>query len=133
MDASVYEWYAELTKPQWAPDAWIFAPVWTILYVIIALSFGYVFYATVTKRIPIAVASPFALNLLFNLLFTPIQFGLQNLILASIDIVLVFITLLWSLFAIWRHARWVALSNIPYALWVLFATFLQITITVLNW
>ena len=127
------EWYAQLIKPFWAPPAWIFGPVWTVLYVIIALSFGYVIYLFLKKRIPFAVMAPFVLNIIFNLAFTPIQFGLQNNLLAAADISLVLATLVWALVAIFPYVRWVAYANAPYLLWVIFATILQFTITTLNW
>lgn len=126
-------WYAELSKPFWAPPAWLFGPVWSVLYVIIVLSFGFVFYRAWRKRLPRSVVLPFILNLVFNLAFSPIQFGLQNNLLAAIDILLVLGTLAWALVVIYPRARVVALVNIPYLLWVCFATALQLTITVLNW
>jgi len=127
-----YNWYSTLIKPSWAPPSWLFGPVWTILYTIIAISFGTVFYKTATGKLPWIVAVPFALNLIFNFAFTPLQFGLKNNLLAGIDILLVLITLIWALIAIWPHLRWIALINIPYLLWVSFATILQLTITWLN-
>ncbi len=126
-------WYQELIKPEWAPPAWVFGPVWTVLYVIIALTFGYVTLLYIKKKIPRRVFAPFVLNVIFNLAFSPIQFGLQNNLLALIDIVLVLATLVWALVFIYPHARWVSVLNIPYTLWVSFATVLQMTITVLNW
>jgi tryptophan-rich sensory protein len=81
------------------------------------------------------VALPFALNLLFNFAFTPIQFRLANNFLASIDILLVVGTLAWALYAVWHDVpelRWIAYANIPYLLWVSFATCVQLTITHLN-
>lgn len=131
-----YNWYSQLIKPKWAPPSWLFGPVWTVLYAIIAISFGNVFYKVYTKELPLVVALPFALNLLFNFIFTPIQFGLKNNLLASIDILLVVGTLIWALFAIWHASpelRWIAYINIPYLLWGTFATILQLTITYLNW
>jgi translocator protein len=125
-------WYAQLVKPEWAPPSWLFGPVWTVLYAIIAVSFGKVFYLAYKKQIPRKVALPFALNIVFNALFTPIQFGLKNNILASIDIILVLITIIWFMKAIWPHRKWVVYVNIPYLLWVSFATILQLTITYLN-
>jgi len=124
--------YAEIIRPDWAPPAWLFGPVWTVLYIIIAISFGIVFYRAIKGNIPKRVALPFALNLVFNFAFTPLQFGLQNNILASIDIVLVVITLVWALIAVWPHIRWVTYVNIPYLLWGVFASVLQLTITYLN-
>lgn len=127
-----YNWYSQLLKPSWAPPSWLFGPVWTALYAIIAVSFGTVFYKTFTKQIPWLVGLPFALNLIFNFIFTPIQFGLKNNLLASIDIFLVLATLIWSLIAIWPHLKWVTYANLPYLLWVIFATILQLTVTYLN-
>lgn len=125
-------WYAQLVKPFFAPPATVFGPVWTVLYLIIAFSFGYVLVQALRRRLPISVLLPFILNLLFNLAYTPIQFGLKNNALASVDILLVLGTLGWALAAIWRRVRWVALANIPYLLWVAFATVLQLSITWLN-
>ena len=127
-----YNWYQSLIKPDWAPPSWLFGPVWTILYIIIAISFGMVFYKVFTGKLPILVALPFILNLLFNFAFTPIQFGLKNNVLASVDIVLILTTLIWSLLTIFPVVSWVSYINIPYLLWVSFATVLQLTITFLN-
>lgn len=126
------DWYLELAKPIFAPPAWIFGPVWTLLYILIAISFGTMLYVVLTKRLPWIVIVPFVLNLVFNFLFSPIQFGLQNNVLALIDIVLVDATLIWAIVAIWKRVRWVAYANIPYLVWVLFATVLQVSITILN-
>lgn len=125
-------WYSSIIKPSWAPPSWLFGPVWSVLYTIIAVSFGTVFYKVFTKQLPFAIALPLILNLVFNFAFSPIQFGLKNNMLAAIDILFVLATLIWSLYAIYPHMRWVALVNIPYLLWVSFATVLQITITILN-
>ncbi len=125
-------WYQSLIKPTWAPPSWLFGPVWTFLYVLIFASFGFVFYKFLRKEIPFIVFLPFLLNLIFNFLFSPIQFVLQNNLLAAIDILLVLGTLVWLMFAIFPYFKWVSLINIPYLLWVLFATVLQLTITFLN-
>jgi len=130
-----YDWYLKLTKPSWAPPPWLFGPVWTVLYVIIAVSFGTVFYKVFTGKLPWFVVLPFVLNLLFNFAFTPIQFGLKNNLLAAADILLVVGTLVWALAVFWRAAanlRWVVYVNIPYLVWGIFATILQLAITFLN-
>lgn len=129
---TTYNWYSQLIKPTWAPPAWLFGPVWTFLYILIAISFGKVLMMAWKKQIPVSVALPFILNIIFNLLFSPIQFGLQNNLLAGIDIILVLSTLIWSIVAIYPYRRWVAYLQIPYLIWVSFATVLQISITYLN-
>ncbi len=127
--------YAELLKPSWAPPSWVFGPVWTVLYAIIAVSFGTVFYKACIRQIPWMVALPFALNLVFNFAFPLIQFRLVNNFLASIDILLVVGTLAWALYAVWHgvpELRWVVYANAPYLLWGTFATCVQLTMTYLN-
>lgn len=124
--------YAEYVQPWFAPPSWVFGPVWSVLYIIIAISFGYVFMKVFQGEIPRWVAVPFAINLLANFSFTPVQFGLNNLPLASVVIVMVLVTIFWSMWAIWPYANWVSYAQIPYLLWVSFATVLQLTITYLN-
>ena len=128
-----YSLYQEFAKPFWAPPAWLFGPVWLVLYAIILISFGTVFYKVYKKKLPVAVSIPFALNIVFNIAFTNIQFGLRNNILAAIDILLVLGTIVWMMVAIWPKVRWIAYAQIPYLIWVSFATVLQLTITYLNW
>ena len=129
---NTYSWYQRLVKPDWAPPSWLFGPVWTCLYIMIALSFGKVFLLYSQKQLPFIIVAPFILNLIFNFIFTPLQFGLKNNLLASIDILLVLLTLGWAMYAIYPYARWITYIQIPYLLWVSFATVLQITITYLN-
>ena len=127
-----YYWYSQLIKPSWSPPAWIFGPVWTFLYILIAISFGKVFLKFFQKKVSLIVILPFILNLIFNFAFTPLQFGLKNNLLAAVDVILVLGTLIWAVIAIYPHARWVAYIQIPYLFWVSFATVLQLTITYLN-
>lgn len=127
-----YQWYQSLIKPSFAPPSWVFGPVWTVLYILIAISFGKVALLWYQGKIGWLVALPFILNIIFNIAFTPLQFGLQNLPLASLDILLVLGTLIWAMVAIYPYAPWVVYINIPYLIWVSFATALQLSITFLN-
>lgn len=133
MDTPTAAWYATLIKPSWAPPTYLFGPVWTVLYLIIFVTFSYVFLKWYRGEVPTIAALPFLLNLIFNALFTPLQFGLQSNELASLDILAVLGTLVWSLYAIFPYIPFVAYANVPYMLWVSFATVLQLTITYLNW
>jgi translocator protein len=129
---NTYNWYSKLIKPTWAPPAWLFGPVWSVLYVLIGISFGKVFLMFWQKQISFLVVLPFVLNLIFNLSFTWFQFGLKSNTLAAIDILLVLTTLIWAIVAIYPYAKWISCIQIPYLLWVSFATVLQLTITYLN-
>ena len=130
--SETYNWYLQLIKPSWAPPSWIFGPVWIFLYALIIFSFSKVFYMAWKKQIPLIIALPFVLNLIFNFAFTPLQFGLKNNILAVVDILLVLITLVWAMKTIYPYKKWITYIQIPYLLWVSFATILQLAITYLN-
>jgi len=129
---NTYNWYSTLIKPTWAPPAYLFGPVWSFLYILIAISFGRVFVKFFKKQIPFIVVLPFILNLIFNGIFSPIQFILQNNLLAMIDIFLVLGTLIWAMISIYRYEKWITYIQIPYLLWVSFATVLQVSVTWLN-
>ena len=126
------DWYNSLAKPSWTPAPATIGLIWQILYPIILVTFGFVFVQTIRRKIPLIVALPFAINLVANLIFTPIQFGLRNLPLASVDIAIVWGTIIWAAVAVWPHYRWVAVAQVPYFVWVSIATVLQFSITWMN-
>jgi len=126
------DWYEALRKPSWTPEPEFIGLMWQIIYPIIIVTFGFVFVQAVRGTIPRLVALPFAINLIANLIFTPIQFGLRNLPLASIDIVIVWATIVWMVAVIWTYYRWVAIAQAPYLAWVSVATVLQLSITWMN-
>jgi translocator protein len=126
-------WYNALAKPSWTPSPATIGLIWTILYPIIAISFGFVFVQTFRGKVGWRVFLPFAINLVANLIFTPIEFGLRNLLLASVDILIVWATIIWMMISIWHHYRWVAVAQVPYFVWVSIATVLQLSITAMNW
>lgn len=126
------DWYQSLLKPDWTPAPSTISLIWQILYPIIAVSFGYVFVQIGRAKLPKSMAVPFAINLITNLSFTPLLFGLKNLLLATLDILLVWSTILWIMIVIWPRFRWVALVQVPYFVWVSVATVLQISIFWMN-
>lgn len=126
-------WYEALAKPSWTPSPSTIGLIWTILYPVIAVSFGFVFVQTLRRKLEPRVALPFLINLAANLLFTPIEFRLRNLPLATIDILVVWGTIIWAVVAVRRAYPWVAWAQLPYFVWVTIATTLQISITAMNW
>lgn len=124
--------YAGYRKPGWAPPSWVFGPVWMVLYIIIAISFGRVAYLYSTGGVPLAIAWPFLANLVFNIAYTPLQFRFRNYLLASVDVLLVFATLFYAMYSIYSFEPWIAYANIPYLLWTAFASVLQLTVTYMN-
>ncbi len=125
-------WYNSLNKPEWTPAPKTIGTIWQILYPVIIVSFGYVFLQAYKGKVSWYVALPFAINLVANILFTPIQFGMRNMPLAAFDIVIVWVTIIWSMASIWPYSLWVMLAQIPYFVWVSIATVLQIYITLSN-
>jgi benzodiazapine receptor len=122
------DWYDRLGKPAWTPEPATIGLIWQILYPVILVSFGFVFYQVIRKKVPWSVPVPFGINLIANVLFTPIQFGLRNLPLAALDIAIVWITILWAMNAIWPYHRWVTFAQVPYLIWVTIASVLQFSI-----
>ena len=126
------ERYHALKKPSWAPHESVFGQVWSVIYPIIFAVNFYIIVLLVQDKISYRTAIPFWLNLFFNIIFTPIQFGLRNNLLAVIDILLVFITIIWSMIAIWPVNKLITLAFLPYLVWVGIASVLQISIWLKN-
>lgn len=125
-------WYQALEKPGWTPAPGTIGTIWTMLYPIIFVTFGIIFYKAWRRKIPSVVTPPFFINLIANFAFTLILFGLKNLPFASFDILIVWITIIWGMVSIWPYSKNLALLQIPYLVWVSIATTLQLTITFLN-
>ena len=79
-------WYNALAKPSWTPAPATIGLIWQMLYPVILVSFGFCFVQALRGKLPWMVALPFAINLVANLLFTPIQFGLRNLPILTPDL-----------------------------------------------
>ena len=129
---NTYAWYKKLKKPSWAPPQKLFGPVWTVLYILIVISFGKVFLMYFSGQVAFSVLLPFILNLIANFIFTPIQFGIKNNLLAALDIILVWLTLVWCMTVLVPICPWLVFMQVPYFTWVTTATILQLTITYLN-
>ncbi|MCW5729498.1 MAG: tryptophan-rich sensory protein [Alphaproteobacteria bacterium] len=128
---SVDTWYQELEKPPYNPPDWIFAPVWSLLYVMIAVA-GWL----VWRRTEIRAAQPaFALygaQLALNLLWSALFFGLRSPLLGLVGIVALWLAIAATLIAFTRYERLAAALLAPYLAWVTFAFFLNLAIWRLN-
>lgn len=126
------DWYNALAKPSWTPSPQFIGLVWQTLYPIILLTFGFVFVQALRGKLPRIIVVPFFVNLIANIAFTPIQFGLRNLPLAAIDIVIVWASIIWLSYKIWPYYKSIAFLQVPYFIWVSIATVLQLSITFMN-
>ncbi|MCL5407016.1 MAG: tryptophan-rich sensory protein [Patescibacteria group bacterium] len=129
---NTYNQYLDYKKPPLSPPAYLFGIVWPILYVLIAISYGFIFYKAFKGEFSWKLTIPFIINLIANLVYTYIQFRLKNYTLATIDILIVLVTIIITMVLTWSRYRWVFYMQIPYLLWVTFATYLQIAVTILN-
>lgn len=126
------DWYDNLAKPTWTPAPSFIGTMWTVLYPIIIVTFGFMIYRVVRGTAPVSLLAPIALNVVSNIAFTPILFGLRNLPLASVDIVIVLGSIVWCIVVFWPYSRVAAISLSPYLVWVTTATILQLSITSMN-
>lgn len=129
---SIPTWYAQLIKPPFSPPNWIFGPVWIILYFLMGLS-AYLIWRedSKSKKIKIALYL-FLLQLFFNFLWSFIFFGLHQPFLALIDIVVLFVALILTMIKFNKISKFAMYLLLPYALWVAFATLLNVSIVILN-
>ncbi|MBI3074979.1 MAG: tryptophan-rich sensory protein [Parcubacteria group bacterium] len=130
MDYQTY--YQSITKPFFAPPAWMFGLAWGIIYPLIAVTFAYFLFLLAKKKAPPALLFVFLANLAANFAFTPLQLGLENTALATLDIFIVLGTLAYFEYRIYRHSKLIFILLAPYLLWGAFATTLQVAIIFLN-
>lgn len=128
---SVGSWYQTLQKPSFNPPDWVFAPVWTTLYVLIAIAGWRAWRRAQTKATSIALAV-FAAQLALNLAWSLIFFGLQQIALALVEIVILLLAIVANTILFWRIDRWAGVLFVPYMVWVAFASVLNASLWWLN-
>jgi tryptophan-rich sensory protein len=122
------EWYAHLQKPAFNPPNWIFAPVWTVLYVLIAI----VGWRAWQREAPALPMTLWWVQLALNFLWSPTFFAAHRIGLALVIVLLLLAVILAFIAASWRLDRVAALLFAPYAVWVAFASVLNASILMLN-
>lgn len=121
-------WYASLNKPSWNPPAWIFGPVWTCLYLLMAIAAWLVW-----KRVGWKFAVwLYLIQLSLNAVWTPIFFGAHELGWALAEIVALWFSILVTMIAFLRVSSVAGMMLVPYLAWVSFATFLNFTLWRMN-
>ena len=124
-------WYATIAKPTWTPPDWIFGPVWTLLYLMMAVAAWLVWRQNgfADAKLPLTL---FAIQLALNSLWSVLFFGLQNPGAAAVEIILLWAAILATLIAFWKLSKWAGGLLAPYLAWVSFATVLNVAIWRLN-
>ena len=130
---SIETWYPTIKKPSFNPPNWIFAPVWTLLFVLMGIAVGLVWdkYEENKELVKKGMLF-FGIQLFFNALWSYLFFGLHNLLLASIEIILLLLLIFETYLIFKKLDKKISFLLIPYMLWVGFATILTITIYIRN-
>ncbi len=125
------EWYATLKKPAWNPPGWVFGPVWSALYTMMAVAVWLVWrqggFARQSRPLGLFLA-----QLVLNAAWTPLFFGLHRPGLAFAEILLLWLAIAWTITAFWPVHRVAAWLLVPYLAWVSFAAVLNGTLWRLN-
>ncbi len=130
--SSVNDWYTTLNKPSFNPPNWLFAPVWTVLYVLMGISAGWVWAKGFHHKWVKTGLYHFGFQLLLNALWSIVFFGLKNPFLAFLVIIALVIMLILTIRWFKVVSKFAAILLIPYLAWVCFATLLNYNIWVLN-
>jgi benzodiazapine receptor len=128
---NIPNWYADLAKPTWNPPSWIFGPVWSCLYLMMAVSAWIVWRQAglAGAKLPVAL---FAVQLALNSLWSILFFGLHSPGMSAGEILLLWMAILATLITFWNRSRWAGGLLVPYLAWVSFAAVLNFTIWRMN-
>ena len=128
-EPNIATWYAGLIHPTFAPPNWLFAPVWTTLYIAMAVAAWRVWRVTGLKSLELAA---WAIQLFLNFLWSEIFFGLHQIGMAFAEICLLVLLILATTLLFWRRDRLAGLLFLPYLAWTGFAAVLTHAFWVLN-
>lgn len=129
---SITAWYANLAKPDFAPPNWIFAPVWTMLFALMGVS-AFLIWKRGLKGKDVKIAlGIFVGQLVLNVLWSIIFFGLRNPLGAFVEIIFLWLAILATISAFSKISKLAAWLLVPYILWVSFAAYLNFAVWNLN-
>lgn len=121
---AVPTWYASLNRPSFSPPNWVFGPVWTTLYVLLGFSFFLIWKESPSKGRNSAIIV-FSIQLLLNFAWSFIFFYFNFIGAALLEIILLWISIIAMIYLFYKIKPLAAYLNIPYLLWVSFATILN--------
>lgn len=124
-------WYETLEKPSWQPPAWLFGPVWTVLYMLMAIA-AWLVWRQAGARSASVPLSLFAIQLVLNVAWSWIFFGLQRPGWAALELIVLWLAIAVTTLAFYRRSKLAAVLMLPYISWVTFAGVLNFTIWRLN-
>lgn len=128
---SIPTWYAGLIKPSFSPPNFVFGPVWTLLYTLMAISLWLIWTAKQNKKTKLAI-KVFLIQLGLNFLWSVVFFGAHQILLGLLVIILLWGSILWSILLFLKINKTAAYLLIPYILWVSFASVLNLSLLLLN-
>lgn len=129
---SLYTWYANLIKPPFNPPGYLFGPVWTILYVLMGISFYLVWKKGVASKRNREAVYTFIVQLGLNALWTPVFFGFRNTFWGLIVLIILLVYIVKTILAFLKINKTAAYLLLPYLIWVCFATILNFSVWYLN-
>lgn len=129
---SIADWYPSINKPSFTPLNWVFAPVWTILFLLMGIALFLVWEKGLKKKKVRIAMVIFSIQLLFNFLWSLIFFALHQPLLAFINIVILWLAILFTILKFKEISKPAAYLLLPYFLWVSFASILNFFIVKLN-
>lgn len=130
--SSINSWYNLLVKPAFSPPNYIFAPVWIILYLMMAISVYFISEKSKENKEAVDILNLFWIHLFFNVAWSIIFFGFRNIFLAFIDIIIILIFIIILMIKSYKINNIVTWLLLPYLLWVSFASVLNYFILILN-
>lgn len=128
---NVEQMYQNIQKPSWAPPGWLFGPVWTVLYVLIALAGWRIWLKRENQKIIVPMIL-YLSQLLLNGLWSLIYFQFQMPLLAFVEITILFIVIVIGGMVFWKFSKFATYCMVPYGVWVGFAAILNLQIVRLN-
>ena len=127
--SAIPSWYATLQRPSFSPPNWIFGPVWVILYILMGISVYLIWQKNKKTREALWL---FWIHLFFNGSWSIVFFGFQNIGLAFVNIIIIWLLIIILMIKFWKINKWATYLLVPYFLWVSFASYLNYSIWMIN-